>query len=88
MVWKIWYFWTGLDFKRISFDTHFYFKGNAEKDSNYLFLYIDDMISVSHDIKEIELIKKNLKSEFEIKNLDPIRKLWVLKLRDIEWKAY
>lgn len=63
-----------LDFKRSNFDTCLYYKRNGVENSLYLLLYVDDMLLASHDIKEIDLIKNKLKSEFEMKDVGPVRK--------------
>jgi hypothetical protein len=71
----------GLGFKRSNFDTCLYCKGNGGENSLYLLLYVDDMILASHDIKEIELIKTKLKSEFEMKDLGPVRKILGIEIK-------
>lgn len=71
----------GLGFKRSNFDTCLYCKGNGGESSLYLLFYVDDMLLASHDIKEIEDIKNKLKSEFEMKDLDPVRRILGIEVK-------
>lgn len=71
-----------LGFNRNSFDYCLYYRGNSgKKYLLYLLLYVDDMLLANHDIKEIELIKNKLKPEFEIKDLDLVRKILGIEIK-------
>ena len=48
----------------------------------YLLLYVDDMLIASRSWPEIDKLKKNLSSEFEMKDLDEAKKVLGM---EIEW---
>ena len=46
----------------------------------YLLLYVDDMLIASRSRSAIDALKKNLSSEFEMKDLGEVRKVLGLSL--------
>ncbi|KAH9761191.1 hypothetical protein KPL70_000407 [Citrus sinensis] len=56
-------------FTRSEHDHCVYFRRLPDKAFIYLLLYVDDMLIVSKNIDEIERLKKQLASEFEMKDL-------------------
>lgn len=57
------------NFQRSKFDSCVYFKKTEYGDYVYLMLYVDDMLIASRDKVEVNIVKKQLKSEFEMKDL-------------------
>ena len=48
----------------------------------YLLLYVDDMLIASKSRSMIDRLKKQLSSEFEMKDLDEAKKVLSMKLRE------
>lgn len=70
-----------LVFKEAIFILIFITKGSRGENSLYILLYVDNMLLVNHDINEIELSKNKLKSEFEMEDLDPVRKIIGIEIK-------
>ncbi|CAA7052965.1 unnamed protein product [Microthlaspi erraticum] len=62
-------------YTRSKFDSCVYFKCFGDKDYVYLLLYVDDMLVVAKDIKEITRLKHILSREFEMKDLGAARRI-------------
>lgn len=62
-------------FARNSYDCCVYFKHISNNISIYLQLYVDDMLISSQSRKEIQQLKLDSKSTFEIKDLREVRKI-------------
>ena len=62
-------------FSRSSFDGCVYFRMFKEQKYMYLLLYVDDMLLACQDEEEINRVKKMLRTEFEMKDLGPARKI-------------
>ncbi|KAG8481596.1 hypothetical protein CXB51_026522 [Gossypium anomalum] len=76
-------FMTSHDFKRSSFDSCVYFKKNNDGSFVYLLLYVDDMLIAAKDKGEIRKVKAQLSEEFEMKDLEPAKKILGMEiLRD------
>lgn len=71
----------GLGFKRSNFDTFLYCKGSEGENLLFLFIYVDDMLLTSHGINEIEFIKKQLKHEFEMKDLGNVKRILGIEIK-------
>lgn len=61
-------------FKRSDYDSCVYLK-NVNGTSIYLLLYVDDMLIAAKDKAEIEKLKEQLNSEFEMKDLGAAKKI-------------
>ncbi|KAG8488139.1 hypothetical protein CXB51_018349 [Gossypium anomalum] len=68
-------FMTSHNFKRSSFDSCVYFKKNSDGSFVYLLLYVDDMLIVAKDTREIRKVKAQLSEEFEMKDMRPTKKI-------------
>ena len=64
-----------MDFLRCEHDCCIYVKDVDEDDALYLLLYVDDMFIVSRSTDAVNELKSALSSEFEMKDLDPVRKI-------------
>ena len=56
-------------FKRSEYDSCVYYKILSEREYIYLLLYVDDMLVACKNSREIDKLKAQFKSEFEIKDL-------------------
>ena len=56
-------------FNRSAYDSCVYYKVTHNSKFVYLLLYVDDMLLAGPNGEEIDLVKKMLKSEFEMKDL-------------------
>ena len=63
------------NFNRSSYDNCVYFKRIKEGSYLYLLIYIDDMLLIGKDIKDINGLKNALKSEFKMKDLRPAKRI-------------
>ncbi|KAG8472509.1 hypothetical protein CXB51_035268 [Gossypium anomalum] len=76
-------FMTSHDFKKSSFDSCVYFKKNIDGSFVYLLLYVDDMLIAAKDKGEIRKVKAQLSEEFEMKDLELVKKILGMEiLRD------
>ena len=64
----------GQGYSRSSYDCCIYFKHIFSSISIYLLLYVDDMLIASQSTQEIQLLKKKLRAEFEMKELGELEK--------------
>ncbi|KAH9650990.1 hypothetical protein KPL70_026576 [Citrus sinensis] len=70
-------------FQRCSYDCCVYHKNLIDGDKIYLLLYVDDMLIACKHMDHIDVLKKQLKNAFEIKDLGAAKKiLGVELLRD------
>lgn len=65
-------FVTKIGFERSTADYCLYVKIN-DKSCTYIVLYVDDLLICSNDDKSLNEIKRNLSSEFEMKDLGPLK---------------
>ena len=63
------------EFDRRFFNACLYFKGKTIIDSEYLLLYIDDILLIGKDRYKVNKLKETLKSEFNMKDLGSVRKI-------------
>lgn len=63
------------NFVRTLYDSCAYYKSYGEGKVIYLLLYVDDMLVVAKDVKEVQKLKDLLSSEFEMKDLGPARRI-------------
>lgn len=82
---KPWYlrfdtFITQHSFNRCNFDCCVYFKDLDDYDKIYLLLYVDDILIVCKHMNQIDMLKEQLKSEFEMRNLGPDKKILRVEL--------
>lgn len=62
-------------FLRSEYDSCVYFKCYEEGKFVYLLLYVDDMLVVAKDMREVERVKLMLSKEFEMKDLGPAKRI-------------
>ena len=60
---------------RCDFDHCVYFKALSDGSFIYLLLYVDDMLIAARDIAEIDRLKEQLSSSFEMKDLGLAKKI-------------
>lgn len=63
------------NYVRSSFDCCVYFKQLSNNTYIYLLLYVDDMLLACKDMLQIDLLKEQLKKEFEMKDLGDAKKI-------------
>ena len=63
------------EFHRNSYDACVYWKLSQKGTYIYLLLYVDDMILVCKDYAEICELKRQLSNEFEMKDLDELKRI-------------
>ena len=74
-------------FKRLEADHCVYIKRYDQERFIILLLYVDDMLVVGHDKSIINMLKKDLGSQFAMKALGPTQKiLGMMIIRDIRNK--
>ena len=75
-------------FKRYEYDSCVYVKF-VDESPIYLLLYVDDMLIAAKSMKEITVLKKQLSSEFEMKDLGPAKKILGMEIsRDKNLDCY
>ena len=62
-------------FHRSMYDPCLYFRGTSIYNSEYLLLYVDDMLLVSKEVNRVKQMKEILRSEFDMKDLGSARKI-------------
>lgn len=62
-------------FVRSEHDQYVYTREDSNKGAVYLLLYVDDMLIASKSMSEVEKLKAELSSEFEMKDLGTARKI-------------
>lgn len=62
-------------FEKSEFDLCVYFKKLEGGEYIYLLLYVDDMLLVSKNMKDVEKVKKMLAKRFDMKDLGPARRI-------------
>lgn len=75
-------------FNRSNYDTCLYYKKYEGKDSFYLVLYVDDMLLSSANKSEIDDIKFKSKSEFDMEDLGPAKKILGIEIIRNEENGY
>lgn len=68
-----------LCFQRCNLDCCVYYR-KISVEKVYLVLYVDDMLIASKSMKQIDLLKQQLRGEFEIKDLGPAKKILGMQL--------
>ncbi|KZV17633.1 hypothetical protein F511_19996 [Dorcoceras hygrometricum] len=63
------------NFTRSNYDWCVYTKVFSDGSRMYLLLYVDDMLLACKDPREIQILKKQLSSEFDMKDLGPAKKI-------------
>lgn len=64
-----------IGFVRSKFDSCLYYKDLEIAGTVFLLVYVDDMMIIGRDKTKIKFIKDKLKSEFEMKDLGPMKKI-------------
>ena len=62
-------------FHRSNFDSCVYFERTRDENFIYLLIYVDDMLLICRNIKDINELKNALKLEFEMKNLGAVKRI-------------
>lgn len=62
-------------YNRSQYDPCVYLKGKTIKSRVYLLLYVDVILIASRSKVEVDHLKKQLKAEFEMKDLGPARRI-------------
>lgn len=60
-------FMNSIGYRRINFDNYVYLNGKSGRNHIILLLYVDDTLLAGKEMKRIEALKHQLRSEFEIK---------------------
>ncbi|KAM1402838.1 hypothetical protein ACFX2I_011521 [Malus domestica] len=68
-------FMRGQNYSRSQYDHCVYFKKLQDESFIYLLIYVDDMLIASKNVEEIEKLKKQMKNEFEMKDLGEAKKI-------------
>ena len=68
-------FMQNIGFRRSSYDNCVYFKRLSDGTSMYLLLYVDDMLVAASNMIEIKKVKKQLSSEFDMKDLGAAKRI-------------
>ena len=68
------------EFIRSEYDHYVYFKGLKSGNFIYLLLYLDDMLIASRSKVEIDKVKVQMSSEFEMKDLGGVRKIMGMEI--------
>ncbi|KAM2680165.1 hypothetical protein EV2_011992 [Malus domestica] len=68
-------FMRGQNYSRNQYDHCVYFKKLQDESFIYLLIYVDDMLIASKNVEEIEKLKKQMKNEFEMKDLGEAKKI-------------
>ena len=66
---------------RSTYDSCVYFKRLEDGSFVYLLLYVDDMLIAAKNMSEIQVLKKQLSDEFEMKDLDATKKILGMKIQ-------
>ena len=76
-------FMTKKKYIRSQYDPCVYMMGKTVESKVYLLLYVDDILIASQSKMEVDLLKKLLRTEFEMKDLGPARRILCMDiLRD------
>ncbi|KAM2632087.1 hypothetical protein TB1_030777 [Malus domestica] len=68
-------FMRGQNYSRSQYDHCVYFKKLQDGSFIYLLIYVDDMLIASKNVEKIEKLKKQMKNEFEMKDLGEANKI-------------
>ncbi|KAM2793311.1 hypothetical protein PS2_004857 [Malus domestica] len=78
-------FMKGQNYSRSQYDHCVYFKNFQDGSFIYLLIYVDDLLIASKNVEEIEKLKKQMKNEFEMKDLGEAKKILGMEItRDRE----
>ncbi|KAM2659837.1 hypothetical protein EV2_022338 [Malus domestica] len=78
-------FMRGQHYSRSQYDHCVYFKNLQDVSFIYLLIYVDDMLIALKNVEEIEKLKKQMKNEFEMKDLGKAKKILSMEItRDRE----
>ena len=72
-----------IGYLRSAYDACVYYQKLADGSFIYLLLYVDDMLVASRDIAEINKLKVQLSSEFEMKDLGAAKKILRMEIHRI-----
>ncbi|XP_055800435.1 LEAF RUST 10 DISEASE-RESISTANCE LOCUS RECEPTOR-LIKE PROTEIN KINASE-like 2.3 [Solanum dulcamara] len=73
-------FMTTHGFSRSAFDSCVYYKKMSSNSMIYLLLYVDDMLIAANNITEINILKKLLSKEFDMKDLEAAKKIFGMEI--------
>ncbi|KAM2049269.1 hypothetical protein ACFX1T_007703 [Malus domestica] len=68
-------FMRGQNYSRSQYDHCVYFKKLQDGSFIYLLIYVDDILTALKNVEEIEKLKKQMKKEFEMKDLGEAKKI-------------
>ena len=68
-------FVTGHELKRCTYDSCVYYKKCDDGSMVYLLIYVDDMLIAAKNMKEIQVIKDQLNTDFDMKDLGAAKKI-------------
>ena len=74
-------FMLSLGYFRSTYDSCVYFKRHEDGSCVYLLLYVDDMLIAAKNISEIQVLKKQLSDEFEMKDLGAAKKILGMEIQ-------
>ena len=67
-------------FIRSSYDSCVYHRKLSDDSFIYLLLYVDDMLIAAKSMSQVNILKKQLSDEFEMKDLDAAKKILRMKI--------
>lgn len=68
-------FMNSIGYQRSQFDSCVYMNGKRGRNQILLLLYVDDILLAGKELKEINILKRQLKGEFEMKDMGNARKI-------------
>ncbi|KAI6687393.1 hypothetical protein NL676_024221 [Syzygium grande] len=74
-------FMIGSSYHRSNYDSCVYFRKGSYGSFVYLLLYEDDILIATKNMLEVLILKKRLSKEFEIKDLDPTKKILGMEIQ-------
>lgn len=83
---RLWYkrfdkFMLSLGYLRCTYDNCVYFRKLEDGSFVYLLLYVDDMLIAAKNMSKIQVLKKQLSDEFEMKDLGAAKKILGMEIR-------
>ncbi|KAL5768311.1 hypothetical protein ACOSQ2_015094 [Xanthoceras sorbifolium] len=74
-------FMIGNGYSRSNYDSCVYFRKTDDGSFVYLLLYVDDMLIAAKKLSDIDKLKKQLKNEFEMKDLGAAKKILGMEIK-------
>ncbi|KAL5739748.1 hypothetical protein ACOSP7_028638 [Xanthoceras sorbifolium] len=74
-------FMIGSGYSRSNNDSCVYFRKNDDGSFVYLLLYVDDMLIAAKNMSDIDELKKQMKNEFEMKDLGVAKKILDMEIK-------